>query len=82
MAFEVFDTTGDGDSWYIVGHHSDELAIAAVRAVVDKRDLEGVVDTDFCVTRGWWRETDPDNEFWDRCGPGDRGAEVFTNIEL
>ncbi len=81
---EAWETEG-GDTWFIVGHHSDAAAIRAVRGATRGYWAKGEVrNADFCVTRGWWRDAhDPDNdELWIRCEEADADAGPFTLVEL
>ncbi len=81
---EAVDLTGDGDTWWINGHVTDEVATAAWRVAQPDYDYVFPRDSDLCITRGWWKDAhDPTNdEAWVRCGDVDPDKVAFTVVEL
>lgn len=81
-ALAVFENE-TGDTWWIPGHHTDDEALAAVRAYVERNGSDGYDLAELSVVRGYWRDAhDPaTDEHWERCEGGSEGAEPFTRVD-
>ena len=83
---ELFDTE-EGDEWWLVGHHDEDVALAVLHTWVGAHPSEFVrTGFDFeglSVTREWWRDAhDPTtDERWEQCEADDEGAVAFTRIQ-